>query len=388
MLENGVDMSHDLKFMEMALEQARLAGSIGEVPIGAVVVFNGEIVGRGHNRREIDRSPSAHAEFLAIEDAAKRLGRWRLSGCTVYVTVEPCLMCAGLMHQARIDRCVFAAADPKAGALGTLYSFHEDERLNHVFEVSAGVCEAESEALLKDFFKSLRARTKLDGKREKPEEGKLIAAGAEAAAELADEEINLTEFRRMARPNWMTAQSPRLSESVNNITRVYEGPIFVIDRLDVRFPDGNTGKRDVVRHPGAAAVLVIDEQGRALLTRQWRTALGRINTEIPAGKIDPGESPEFCARRELIEETGVNAHSLTHLTTITTTAGFADEYLHIYSTRDFSFTQAGSDDDEFIELLWRPFDELVEAARGGIIEDAKTVVALLLEHAREQDHGD
>ena len=108
------------------------------------------------NRREIDHDPAGHAEFLAIREAAAKLGRWRLSDCTVYVTLEPCPMCAGLMHQARIARCVYAAADPKAGALGTLYDLSSDERLNHRFDVSSGVLAEESAALLRDFFRKLR----------------------------------------------------------------------------------------------------------------------------------------------------------------------------------------------------------------------------------------
>ena len=127
----------DERFMELALEQARIAASLGEAPIGAVVVHEGQVIAAACNRREIDQDPAGHAEFLAMKQAAQVLGHWRLSGCTVYVTLEPCIMCAGLMHQARIDRCVYAAADPKAGALGTLYSVHADERLNHRFEVPA-----------------------------------------------------------------------------------------------------------------------------------------------------------------------------------------------------------------------------------------------------------
>ncbi|PKQ16664.1 MAG: tRNA adenosine(34) deaminase TadA [Actinobacteria bacterium HGW-Actinobacteria-7] len=142
--------------MAMALEQARLAEKIGEVPIGAVVVCEGAVVASAHNRREIDHDPAGHAELLAIREASSRLERWRLSDCTVYVTLEPCPMCAGLMHQARIGRCVYAAPDPKAGALGTLYDLHDDERLNHRFEVLSGVLEAESAELLRSFFKNLR----------------------------------------------------------------------------------------------------------------------------------------------------------------------------------------------------------------------------------------
>ena len=149
-------MKSDEIYMAMALEQAREAATIGEVPIGAVVVCDGAVVSRGMNRREIDHDPAGHAEFLAIRDAAARLERWRLSDCTVYVTLEPCPMCAGLMHQARIARCVFATPDPKAGALGTLYDLSSDTRLNHRFDVSSGILAEESSALLRDFFRKLR----------------------------------------------------------------------------------------------------------------------------------------------------------------------------------------------------------------------------------------
>lgn len=149
-------MEADTTYMAMALEEAYLAEESGEVPIGAVVVCEGAVVARGHNRREIDNDPAGHAEFIAIREAAKRLGRWRLSDCTVYVTLEPCPMCAGLMHQARISRCVYGASDPKAGALGTLYDLSNDERLNHSFAVTAGVCAEESGAALTKFFSRLR----------------------------------------------------------------------------------------------------------------------------------------------------------------------------------------------------------------------------------------
>jgi len=146
----------DATFMGLALEEARAAADIGEVPIGAVVVCEGAVVASGRNRREIDHDPAGHAEFIAIREAARRLKRWRLSDCTVYVTLEPCPMCAGLMHQARIARCVYGAVDPKAGALGTLYDLSSDERLNHRFDVTSGIRAEESAALLKDFFGRLR----------------------------------------------------------------------------------------------------------------------------------------------------------------------------------------------------------------------------------------
>jgi tRNA(adenine34) deaminase len=142
--------------MALALEQARLAGEMGEVPIGAVVVCDGAVVSSGCNRREIDHDPAGHAELMAIREAASKLGRWRLSDCTVYVTLEPCPMCAGLMHQARVSRCVYGAPDPKAGALGSLYDLHDDARLNHRFEVTSGVLEQESAHLLRVFFQRLR----------------------------------------------------------------------------------------------------------------------------------------------------------------------------------------------------------------------------------------
>ena len=158
----------DIEYMRLALEQARLAGDMGEVPIGAVVVYHPHdpatrralaeprVVAAACNRRETDRDPAAHAEFLAMQAAARELGAWRLTGCTVYVTLEPCVMCAGLMHQARIDRCVFGAFDPKAGAVGTLYQVHADTRLNHNFEVEGGVLEDECSELLRAFFAAKR----------------------------------------------------------------------------------------------------------------------------------------------------------------------------------------------------------------------------------------
>ena len=146
----------DEKFMREALAEARAAAAVGEVPIGAVVVRAGEIVARAHNRRELDQNPSAHAEFAALCSAAQTLGRWRLSDCTVYVTLEPCCMCAGLMVNARVGRCVYGAADAKAGALGSLYDLNADSRLNHRFNVAAGVLADECRELLSSYFGGLR----------------------------------------------------------------------------------------------------------------------------------------------------------------------------------------------------------------------------------------
>ena len=149
-------MQNDEQYMQTALEEARIAASEGEVPIGAVVVCDGVVIARAHNRRENDADPSAHAEFRAMLEASRALGRWRLTGCTVYVTLEPCLMCAGLMVNARIDRCVYGAADPKGGALGTLFDVSNDPRLNHTFRVTPGVCADECAQVLRDFFKARR----------------------------------------------------------------------------------------------------------------------------------------------------------------------------------------------------------------------------------------
>ena len=146
----------DEKFMREALAEARAAAAVGEVPIGAVVVRAGEIVARAHNRRELDQDPSAHAEFAALCAAARSLGRWRLSDCTVYVTLEPCCMCAGLMVNARVGRCVYGAADAKAGALGSLYDLNADSRLNHRFNVTTGVLADECREVLSGYFCGLR----------------------------------------------------------------------------------------------------------------------------------------------------------------------------------------------------------------------------------------
>lgn len=146
------------QYMLLALEEAQKAADLGEVPIGAVVVYEDAVIARAHNRREIDNDPAGHAEFLAMKEAARILGRWRLSGCTVYVTLEPCIMCAGLMQQSRIDRCVYGAPDPKGGALGTLYQIHDDNRLNHRFDVVSGILKNECSAQLSEFFARLREK--------------------------------------------------------------------------------------------------------------------------------------------------------------------------------------------------------------------------------------
>ena len=144
--------------MEQALVLADQAAAIGEVPVGSVVVHNSTIVGRGHNRREVLQDPTAHAELIAIREAAKTLGTWRLEGCTVYVTLEPCSMCAGAMVLARIERCVYGCTDPKGGFLGTLANLSNHGQLNHRFEVVQGVMAEACSQRLSDFFKDLRSK--------------------------------------------------------------------------------------------------------------------------------------------------------------------------------------------------------------------------------------
>jgi tRNA(adenine34) deaminase len=142
--------------MREALALAREAGERGEVPVGAVAVFEGRIVGRGSNARESARDPTAHAELLALQEAARTLGRWRLAGVTLVVTLEPCAMCAGAMVLARIDRLVYGATDPKAGAAGSLMDLSADPRLNHRFPVDRGVLAEEAGDLLRTFFRARR----------------------------------------------------------------------------------------------------------------------------------------------------------------------------------------------------------------------------------------
>jgi tRNA(adenine34) deaminase len=147
----------DESFMKLALNLAKKAYDLGEVPVGAVVVdANGIVIGEGWNLRETLKSPLEHAEIMAIKSAASAKDAWRLSDTTLYVTLEPCLMCAGAIYQARIPRVVVGALDPKAGATGSLYQVHEDARLNHRFLVQTGVLADESSQLLKDFFRQKR----------------------------------------------------------------------------------------------------------------------------------------------------------------------------------------------------------------------------------------
>lgn len=147
---------HDLACMRMALEQARKAAALGEVPIGAVLMLGGRALSQAHNFRETWQDPTAHAEMVAIREAAAQSGSWRLTDTTMYVTLEPCAMCIGALILARIPRLVFGALDPKAGACGSILNVPAERRLNHRVEVVGGVLEQESQELLQTFFKTMR----------------------------------------------------------------------------------------------------------------------------------------------------------------------------------------------------------------------------------------
>lgn len=154
-------------YMEVALQEARLAYDKGEVPIGAVIVREGQILAQGHNLREVTHQATGHAEMIAITRANEALGAWRLEGATLYVTLEPCPMCAGAIIMSRIARVVYGASDQKAGCAGTLMNLLTDERFNHQAEVIAGVREPECAQLLQEFFKSLRERNKMRKQQDK-----------------------------------------------------------------------------------------------------------------------------------------------------------------------------------------------------------------------------
>ena len=157
----------------------------------------------------------------------------------------------------------------------------------------------------------------------------------------------------------------------------WTGRIFSVSRLHVQLPDGREAVRDVVRHPGAVAIVALTDDGRICLVRQYRTALGRVTVEIPAGKLDPGEDPLDCAHRELEEETGLTAQKMAYLTSIATSDGFCDEIIHLYMATGLEFTRSDPDADEFINVDLVELGELIDAVLDGRVEDAKTVVGAL-----------
>lgn len=159
-----MNSSEDMRYMKEALKQARKAYKLGEVPIGCVIVYDGKIIGRGYNRRNTDKCTLNHAEISAIRKASKYIGDWRLEGCTMYVTLEPCQMCAGASVQARIDRVVIGAMNPKAGCAGSILNVLQMKQFNHQVEITEGVMEEECSNLLTTFFKELRIRNKEEKK--------------------------------------------------------------------------------------------------------------------------------------------------------------------------------------------------------------------------------
>ncbi len=158
-------------YMKKALKQAEKAAAIGEVPIGCVIVHEGKIIGRGYNKRNKNKTTLAHAEILAIQKASRALGDWRLEGCTMYVTLEPCQMCAGALVQSRIDKVIIGTMNPKAGCAGSVLNLLQMKEFNHQVELETGVLEAECTKVLQDFFEQLRIRNKAEKQRQKENKG-------------------------------------------------------------------------------------------------------------------------------------------------------------------------------------------------------------------------
>ena len=249
----------DEKFMREALAEAHAAAAVGEVPIGAVVVRAGEIVARAHNRRELDQDPSAHAEFAALCSAAQALGRWRLSDCTVYVTLEPCCMCAGLMVNARVGRCVYGATDAKAGALGSLYDLNADSRLNHRFSVTAGVLADECREVLSSYFADLRGADGIGCGCGLDLEAHVAHAEAiVSAGEVADETVDFGSVQRRPRRVLLAIDSFKGSVSSSQAeSAVAEGVRRVWPDAEVStlpLADGGEGTLDAVAACGGEVV--------------------------------------------------------------------------------------------------------------------------------------
>ena len=165
--KGGKNMTEQEKFMRQAIGQAKKAYKLGEVPIGCVIVYEGKVIGRGYNRRNTDKSTFAHAEITAMKKAGKAIGDWRLEGCTLYVTLEPCQMCAGAIVQARIDEVVMGSMNPKAGCGGSVLNLLEMPEFNHQVKVTRGVLQEECSHMLTTFFKELRIRNKLEKEQRK-----------------------------------------------------------------------------------------------------------------------------------------------------------------------------------------------------------------------------
>ena len=169
-----------------------------------------------------------------------------------------------------------------------------------------------------------------------------------------------------------------LAERIHGATRVYSGGFISVDAVDVELPNGHRVIHDVVRHPGAVAIIALDKQGRVLIVHQYRTALERVTREIPAGKLDAGEDALECAKRELAEETGYKAGKMRYLTPIALAACYSDEIIHLFMATDLTPGYASPDEDEFVACEWVALDDLIDDVLDSKLEDSKTVIALLL----------
>ncbi|MCL2059529.1 MAG: NUDIX hydrolase [Oscillospiraceae bacterium] len=192
----------------------------------------------------------------------------------------------------------------------------------------------------------------------------------------------------MARNKMDDYQEGGLNETITDTSVVAEGRVFRYERMQVTLPDGGQSVRDVVRLPGGSVVVPIDQEGYVYLVSQYRASVRRVTLELPAGKLEPGESPEACAARELLEETGYRAGTMKHLTSILPSPGYSDEILHIFLATDLEYGEPDPDEGEFINTLMFPLDEVVDLVASGDIRDAKTVVGILLtERAMRQENG-
>lgn len=296
----------DEKFMREALAEAHAAAAVGEVPIGAVVVRAGEIVARAHNRRELDRDPSAHAEFAALCSAAQALGRWRLSDCTVYVTLEPCCMCAGLMVNARVGRCVYGATDAKAGALGSLYDLNADSRLNHRFNVTAGVLADECREVLSSYFADLRGADGIGCGCGLDLEAHVAHAEAiMSAGEAADETVDFGPAHRRPRRVLLAIDSFKGSVSSSQAeSAVAEGVRRVWPDAEVStlpLADGGEGTLDAVAACGGEVVTC--------------EVAGPLGNRVPARMLMDAE--RASAVIEMAEAAGVGYSPCTELASLT-----------------------------------------------------------------------
>ena len=308
----------DEKFMCEALAEARAAAAVGEVPIGAVVVCAGKIVARAHNRRELDQDPSAHAEFAALCSAARALGRWRLSDCTVYVTLEPCCMCAGLMVNARVGRCVHGAADAKAGALGSLYDLNADSRLNHRFNVTAGVLADECRAVLSSYFACLRGADGGGcGCGSDLEAHAAHAAALADAGEVADAAADFGPVQRRPRRVLLAIDSFKGSvSSAQAESAVAEGVCRVWPDAEVStlpLADGGEGTLDAVAACGGEIVTC--------------EVAGPLGERVPARMLVDGE--RASAVIEMAEAAGIGYSPCTESAALAaTTYGVGELMLH------------------------------------------------------------